>query len=107
MLVASGVLALTMALSANVPLTVAAYLAWAVAGSALLGHWPALAAERAPAEDRPRWFAFLGLSWGVAQPAVPVAVGVLARPAGGAATAAPMAAAIAFLGVAVLLPRST
>ena len=96
MLLLTCVLALAMALARDVPVTVAAYLAWAMAGSALLGHWPALAADAAPAADRPRWFAFLGLSWGVAQPAVPGIVG-LAAAASGSTTAAPLAAAVAFL----------
>lgn len=95
-LVATAVLALAIAVSPSVPLTVAAYLAWAVTGSALLGHWPALAADAAPPEDRPRWFAFLGLSWGVAQPAVPGVVGLVAAVSGRTA-AAPLAAAVAFL----------
>jgi hypothetical protein len=85
-----------MALARDVPATVAAYLAWAMAGNALLGHWPALAADAAPAADRPRWFAFLGLSWGVAQPAVPGVVGLVAALSGRTA-AAPLAAAVAFL----------
>jgi hypothetical protein len=67
-----------------------------MAGSALLGHWPALAADAAPPADRPRWFAFLGLSWGVAQPAVPGVVGLVAAVSGRTA-AAPLAAAAAFL----------
>ncbi|WP_165495053.1 MFS transporter [Actinomadura roseirufa] len=66
-----GALALVMAAGRAVPLTVAAYLAWAAADSVLQGRWPALIADLAPAEDRPRWFAFHGMSWGVAQPAVP------------------------------------
>jgi MFS family permease len=96
MLLLTCVFAATMALMRSVPLTVAAYLAWAVSGSALLGHWPALAADAAPAADRPRWFAFLGLSWGVAQPIVPVVVG-LAGALAGRTAAAPLAAAVAFL----------
>jgi MFS family permease len=99
MLAAAGVLALVMALSPALPLTVAAYLAWAMAGSALLGHWPATAADQAPVSDRPRWFAFLGLSWGVAQPAVPVVVGLAAAVTGKTGTAAPLTATVAFLAV--------
>jgi MFS family permease len=95
-LVATAGLALAIAVSPSVPLTVAAYLAWTIAGSALLGHWPALAADAAPREDRPRWFAFLGLSWGAAQPAVPGVVGLVAGVSGDSA-AAPLAAAVAFL----------
>lgn len=100
-LLVTAVLALAMALTGNVALTVAFYLAWAMAGSALLGHWPALAADTAPPQDRPRWFAFLGLSWGVAQPAVPGVVGLVAGLAGGTASA-PLAAAAA-LAVAPLI----
>jgi MFS family permease len=95
-LLASGVFALTMAVTTSVPLTVAAYVAWAMAGNALLGHWPALAADAAPEQDRPRWFAFLGLSWGVAQPAVPAVVGAVATVTGWTASAS-LAAAIAFV----------
>jgi hypothetical protein len=95
MLVTAALLAAVMAVVRDVPMTVAAYLAWAVAGSALLGHWTASAAEAAPAADRPRWFAFLGLSWGVAQPAVPGVVGLVGALTGRTA-AAPLAAALAF-----------
>jgi MFS family permease len=98
-LLVSGAFALTMAVSASVPLTVAAYIAWAMAGNALLGHWPALAADSAPPPDRPRWFAFLGLSWGVAQPAVPAVVGTAAAVTGWSASAS-LAAAIAFVAAA-------
>ncbi|MDN3354501.1 MFS transporter [Actinomadura sp. DC4] len=98
-LLASGVFALAMAVTPSVPLTVAAYVAWAMAGSALLGYWPALAAEDAPPLDRPRWFAFLGLSWGVAQPVVPVVVGAAGALTGRTA-AASLAAAVAFAAAA-------
>lgn len=57
MLLFTCVLAMVMALVRDVPSTVAAYLAWAIAGGALLGHWPTLAANEAPPADRPRWFA--------------------------------------------------
>ncbi|WP_329248368.1 MFS transporter [Actinoallomurus sp. NBC_01490] len=103
-LLLSCALAVTMALVRDVPLTVTAYLAWVMAGSALLGHWPALAADAAPAADRPRWFAFLGLSWGVAQPAVPGVVGLVAA-VGGRTAAAPLAAAVAFVVAAGVDPR--
>jgi MFS family permease len=105
MLGVAGGCALAMALSRDLPLTAAAYLVWAAAGGALLGHWPATAADRAPVEDRPRWFAFLGLSWGVAQPVVPGVVGLAAIVTGGTATAAPLTAAVTFLAVPVLLTR--
>jgi hypothetical protein len=98
-----GGLALLMAGTHDVLLTASAYVAWAMAGSALLGHWPAMAADNAPEADRPRWFAFLGLSWGVAQPAVPGMAGLFAGLAGGAATAALLAGGVAFLAVPVLL----
>ncbi|MFB4302660.1 MFS transporter [Actinomadura sp. NTSP31] len=67
------------------------------ADSALQGRWQALIAEIAPEAERPRWFAFFGSSWGVAQPAVPG----LAALAGGAM---PVAAG-AFLLVPLLLRR--
>jgi hypothetical protein len=95
-LLASGAFALTMAVTASVPVTVMAYLAWAMAGNALLGHWPASAADAAPEPDRARWFAFLGLSWGLAQPLVPGVVGALATVTGPASSAS-LAAAIAFV----------
>ncbi|MCW2943848.1 MAG: hypothetical protein JWR24_565 [Actinoallomurus sp.] len=98
-----GGLALLMAGTHDVLLTASAYVAWAMAGGALLGHWPAMAADNAPEADRPRWFAFLGLSWGVAQPAVPGTAGLFAGLAGGAATAALLAGGVAFLAVPVLL----
>lgn len=104
-LFAAAVLALAMALIANVALIVVIYLVWALACSALLGHWPAVAAELAPIRDRPRWFAFLGLSWGVAQPVVPVVVRLaagLVRAAGSNAVAAPAAAAAAFTAALLL-----
>ena len=84
---ALGCLTLTMAIAGSVPPTVAAYLAWSFTGGALLGHWPSAAAEHAPEADRPRWFAFVGLSWGLAQPAVPAVAGL----AGGGLHAAGLA----------------
>ena len=99
-LLASGAFALTLAVTTSVPLTVAAYVAWAMTGNALLGHWPALVADAAPEPDRPRWFAFLGLSWGVAQPAAPAVVGVVATVAGWTASAS-LVAAIAFVAAAI------
>ncbi|MEU6745562.1 serine/threonine-protein kinase [Spirillospora sp. NPDC046719] len=87
--------ALVLAVGRAVPVTVAAYLAWAVADSVLQGRWQALIASIAPEPERPRWFAFFGSSWGVAQPAVPG----LAALAGGAM---PVAAA-AFLLVPPIL----
>jgi hypothetical protein len=98
-----GVLALTMT-TANILLTVSAYVLWAMVGSAITGTWQTVTAELAPVPDRPRWFAFLGLSWGIAQPVVPIAVGLAAGVAGSAA--APSTAALAFLAVPVLLITS-
>jgi MFS family permease len=102
MLLVTAGLALAMALTASVALTVAFYLAWAMAGSALVGHWPAVAADKAPPEDRPRWFAFVGLSWGVAQPVVPGIVGLVAGLAGDTASA-PLAAAAALAAAPLIL----
>ncbi|SNT60221.1 Major Facilitator Superfamily protein [Actinomadura meyerae] len=94
---ALGVLAVVLAAGRSVPLTVAAYLAWAVTDSVLQGRWQALIADIAPEPERPRWFAFFGSSWGVAQPAVPglVALAGAAMPVG----------AVAFLLTPVLLHR--
>ncbi|MEU5992110.1 MFS transporter [Spirillospora sp. NPDC047418] len=82
-----GVLALVLAVGRAVPLTVGAYLAWAVADSVLMGRWQAMIADFAPEAERPRWFAFFGSSWGVAQSAVPglVALAGAAMPIGAAA----------------------
>lgn len=98
-----GALALLMAWTTDVTLTVAAYVGWAITGGALIGAWPAIAADHAPEDDRPRWFAFLGLSWGIAQPAVPGVVGL----AGGTGRTSMLAAAVAFLCVPPLLSRHT
>ncbi|KAB2360220.1 MFS transporter [Actinomadura montaniterrae] len=89
--------ALVLAVGRAVPVTVAAYLAWAVADSVLQGRWQALIASIAPEAERPRWFAFFGSSWGVAQPAVPG----LAALAGGAMPVA----FLAFLAVPLTLRR--
>ncbi|MWA05590.1 hypothetical protein F8568_035560 [Actinomadura sp. LD22] len=70
----------------------------AAAQRVLQGRWQALIASIAPERERPRWFAFFGSSWGVAQPAVPG----LAALAGGAM---PVAAA-AFLVVPPALRRA-
>jgi hypothetical protein len=98
-----GGLALVMAGTSNVPLTALVYIAWAVINSVLLGRWTAIVADAAPDADRPRWFAFQGLSWGIAQPAVPGVVGLLGAIAGGPATAALLAAGVAFLAVPIVL----
>ncbi len=81
---ALGALAFAMAVGRSVPLMVAGYLAWAAVDSVLQGRWPALIAETAPEADRPRWFAFHGSSWGIAQPAVP---GLVALTGGAMVTA--------------------
>ena len=101
-LLATSGFAFAMAWTGNLAPTVALYLAWAVAGGALLGHWQAVAADAAPPEDRPRWFAFVGLSWGVAQPAVPGAVGLAAALAGGTSSA-PLAASACFAAALLVL----
>jgi MFS family permease len=99
MLLLACAFAAAMAFARGLPVTVAAYLAWAMVANTLLGHWLALAADAAPTADRPRWFAFLGLSWGVAQPAVPGVVGLVGAVTG-PARAAPLVASVAF-GLAV------
>ncbi len=99
-----GVLSVGMAATSDVPLTVAAYIAWAMTGGVFLGYWPALAAEHAPADDRPRWFAFLGLSWGIAQPAVPAVTALIA---GGTPTTALLTGGLAFLTVPLLAVKGT
>ncbi|MGK5555058.1 MFS transporter [Actinomadura kijaniata] len=98
-----GALALAMAASGGVAGTVAVYLAWAAAYSLFLGRWQTMVADIAPEGDRPRWFAFFGASWGVAQPAVPGVVAVLAGIPGGTGTAALLTAGAAFLLVPPLL----
>ncbi|WP_285779466.1 MFS transporter [Microtetraspora sp. NBRC 13810] len=92
---ALGVLALVMAGAAGVPLTVGAYLAWTAVNGVLLGRWQAMVADAAPEDDRPRWFAFHGSSWGIAQPAVPGLVALAGVVAG--AGAAFLTAGVAFL----------
>jgi hypothetical protein len=99
-LLAALALAMT---TANVLLTAAAYVAWAMVSSAIAGTWQTAAADLAPEPDRPRWFAFLGLSWGIAQPVVPLAVGLAAVLIGRAA--APSTAALAFLAVPAIVLR--
>jgi MFS family permease len=96
-------LTLAMALDGGVLVAVVAYLGWAVINSAVLGRWQALVADMAPEAERPRWFAMQGSSWGVAQPAVPLAVAVAAGIVGGTAVAAPFTGGLAFLAVPLLL----
>ncbi|MUN35453.1 MFS transporter [Actinomadura sp. NEAU-AAG5] len=97
--VALGVLTLAMAVGRSVPLMAAGYLAWAAVDSVLQGRWPALIAETAPEADRPRWFAFHGSSWGIAQPAVP---GLVALTGGAMVTAG---AACLLVPLLLALPR--
>lgn len=92
-----GAFAFLLALASGVVVTVVAYLGWVAADSLLLGRWQALIADAAPEADRPRWFAFHGSSWGIAQPAVPVLVGGAAGVAGGTGTAAMLVGAVAFM----------
>ncbi len=81
----------------------AAYLTWGAVNSVLLGHWQAMIAQFAPEPDRPRWFAFHGSSWGIAQPAVPAVVAVCAGVTGGTGAAALVTAGAAFLLVPFLM----
>lgn len=97
-----GLLALVMARAGDVVLTIGTYLAWTAVMGILVGRWQALVADVAPEADRPRWFAFHGSSWGVAQPAVPGLVALV----GGIATAGSAAfltAGLAFLLVPMVL----
>ncbi|RJL33179.1 MFS transporter [Bailinhaonella thermotolerans] len=101
----AALLSLFLAAPLPIPFTIAAYLAWSAAMAVLLGRWTALIADAAPEADRPRWFAFYGSSWGLAQPAVPVAV-ALATPVLPLPGQAPYAlAAAAFLLVPAALRR--
>jgi MFS family permease len=100
---AMGVLALLMAAGHDVRWTVPAYLAWMAVGGVLLARWQAMIAEVAPEPDRPRWFAFFGCSWSLAQPAVPAVVALAAGPAGGTAPAALLTAGAALLAVPLIL----
>lgn len=102
-----GGLSLAMAGTSGVPLTAALAIVWAAPGGILIGRWPAIVAEIAPEDERPRWFAFLGLSWGIAQPVVPGLVGLLTGLAGGTGTTALLVAAVAFLAVPLGLARGT
>ncbi|NUS06721.1 MAG: MFS transporter [Nonomuraea sp.] len=102
---ALGLLALVMAATTSVPLTIAACLGCAAVDSVLLGRWQSLVADAAPENDRPRWFAFQGSSWGVAQPAVPPLATLAGTVSGAAGTGAFLAAGIAFLLVPLALRR--
>ncbi|MFI6519105.1 MFS transporter [Spirillospora sp. NPDC050679] len=98
-----GGLALAMLLGGGTWPIVLAYLGWAAVNSVLLGRWQTIVAEMAPEADRPRWFAFYGSSWGVAQPAVPAVVALAAGIAGGTGAAAMLTGGAAFLAVPLLL----
>ncbi|MEV6159582.1 MFS transporter [Nonomuraea sp. NPDC052129] len=100
-----GALALVMAATTSVPLTITAYLGCTVANSVLLGRWQAAVADAAPEDDRPRWFAVQGSSWGVAQPMVPPLAAAAATVAGAVGAGAFLAAGLAFLLVPLMLRR--
>jgi MFS family permease len=101
-----GLLALTMAITHHTWLTAAAYLASTAAGGLLLGRWQALVADAAPELERPRWFAFQGSSWGVAQPLVPGLAAASGALAGTTSAGAFWTAAFAFLAVPFFLGYS-
>ncbi|MGW0196417.1 MFS transporter [Nonomuraea sp. NPDC003201] len=101
-----GLLALTMALTERPGLTAAAYLASTAANGLLLGRWQSLVADSAPEPERPRWFAFQGSSWGVAQPVVPGLVAMFGSLAGAPGAGAFWTAALAFLVVPLTLSYS-
>ncbi|MEQ4721059.1 MFS transporter [Nonomuraea sp. B19D2] len=101
-----GLLALAMALTDQAWLTVAAYLTFTAANGLLLGRWQAFVADSAPEPERPRWFAFQGSSWGVAQPVVPGLVAVFGSVAGTPGAGAFWTAALAFLAVPLVLSYS-
>ncbi|MEU7835022.1 MFS transporter [Nonomuraea sp. NPDC049129] len=100
-----GALALVMAATTSVPLTIAAYLGCTATNSVLLGRWQAAVADAAPEDDRPRWFAVQGSSWGVAQPMVPPLAAAAATIAGAVGAGAFLAAGLAFLLVPLMLRR--
>ncbi|MEV6041127.1 hypothetical protein AB0L65_59205 [Nonomuraea sp. NPDC052116] len=101
-----GLLALTMALTERPGLTAAAYLASTAANGLLLGRWQTLVADSAPEPERPRWFAFQGSSWGVAQPVVPGLAAMFGSLAGAPGAGAFWTAALAFLVVPLTLSYS-
>ncbi|SEN67621.1 hypothetical protein SAMN05660976_08052 [Nonomuraea pusilla] len=100
-----GVLALIMAVTASPAVTIGAYLACTVLNTVLLGRWQSAVADAAPEADRPRWFAFQGSSWGVAQPAVPPLAALAGTAAGAVGAGAFLAAGVAFLMVPFMLRR--
>ncbi|WP_214408472.1 MFS transporter [Sphaerisporangium fuscum] len=95
--------ALAMAVTREPVALVAGYVCWSAVNAALMGRWPALVAEIAPERDRPRWFAFSGSSWGVAQPLVPGVVALVSTATGNASAPAPLTAAPAFLAISLIL----
>ncbi|MET8159557.1 MFS transporter [Sphaerisporangium sp. NPDC005289] len=99
-----GLLALAMARAQGLAVVIGAYLAWASVNGVLLGRWMGLIADTAPEAERPRWFAFLGSSWGLAQPAVPGVVALAAGLTGKTGPAPFLTAAAAFLLVPLTLP---
>ncbi|MCW2880598.1 MAG: hypothetical protein JWQ95_4698 [Sphaerisporangium sp.] len=98
-----GLLSLAMARAQNVALTIGVYMAWTAVNGVLLGRWQALVADAAPEPERPRWFAFQGSSWGIAQPAVPGVVALVGGVAGAVGPAAFLTAGVAFLVVPLVL----
>ncbi|PZG23491.1 MFS transporter [Nonomuraea aridisoli] len=100
-----GVLALVMASTTAPALTIAAYLGCTAVNSVLLGRWQSVVADAAPQADRPRWFAFQGSSWGVAQPAVPPLAALAGTAVGTMGAGAFLAAGVAFLVVPLMLRR--
>ncbi|MEO3856427.1 MFS transporter [Acrocarpospora sp. B8E8] len=100
-------LALVMASTTSAQLTIAAYLAGTAVNGVLLGRWQSMIADAAPERERPRWFAFQGSSWGLAQPAVPPLAALAAGAVGTVGAGAFLAAGVAFLLVPFALRRAT
>ncbi|MFI6818893.1 MFS transporter [Nonomuraea sp. NPDC050328] len=101
-----GVLAVVMGLTSSPEVTIAAYLACTAVNGVLLGRWQSVVADAAPEEERPRWFAFQGSSWGLAQPAVPPLAALAAAAVGAVGSGAFLAAGVAFLLVPFALRRT-
>ncbi|GAA4561495.1 hypothetical protein GCM10023193_24780 [Planotetraspora kaengkrachanensis] len=96
-------LALVMALTSSLLLTIVAYLACTAVNGVLLGRWQSSVADAAPELDRPRWFAFQGSSWGLAQPTVPPLAVLAGTFVGAAGAGAFLTAGFAFLLVPLVL----
>ncbi|WP_433252652.1 MFS transporter [Streptosporangium sp. CA-135522] len=94
---ALGILALAMAVAGSPLLTIAAYLASSAVNSVLLGRWQSMISDAAPEAERPRWFAFHGSSWGVAQPLVPPLAALATTLVGAVGAGAFLTAGVAFL----------